>query len=96
MSRKTAAAVTALLVGVTEHGTGRQALIDGYRVAGKTGTAQKVDPGTGRYSPRDRMSSFIGFAPAENPALVVLVVLLLFDLRPAQAFRFGANTMLAG
>lgn len=74
MSRRTARTVTDLLVGVTEHGTGKQALIDGYRVAGKTGTAQKVDAATGRYHPRDRMSSFVGFVPADDPALVILVV----------------------
>ncbi|MBX3026512.1 PASTA domain-containing protein [bacterium] len=75
MSRRTAQVVTDLLVGVTERGTGKQARIDGFRVAGKTGTAQKVDPGTGRYHPRDRMSSFVGFVPAENPALVILAVI---------------------
>ena len=75
MSRKTAKTVTDMLVGVTEHGTGKQALMEGFRVAGKTGTAQKVDPVTGRYSARDRMSSFIGFVPADNPALVILVVI---------------------
>ena len=75
MSHHTAETVTQLLVGVTEHGTGKQALIDGFRVAGKTGTAQKVDPATGRYSARDRMSSFIGFVPAENPAMVIIAVL---------------------
>jgi len=75
MSRRTAEAVTRLLVGVTEHGTGKQAVIDGFQVAGKTGTAQKVDPGTGRYSARDRMSSFIGFVPADKPALVVIAVI---------------------
>ena len=75
MSRHTAAAVTEMLVGVTEHGTGKQARLAGFRVAGKTGTAQKVDPGTGRYHPRDRMSSFIGFVPADDPALVISVVI---------------------
>lgn len=75
MSRRTAETVTRLLVGVTEHGTGKQARIEGFRVAGKTGTAQKVDPATGRYSARDRMSSFIGFAPADDPAIVVIAVL---------------------
>ena len=58
--------------GVTENGTGKQARIDGFTVAGKTGTAQKVDPHTGRYCARDRMSSFVGFVPAEKPALVVI------------------------
>ncbi|MEO8605839.1 MAG: penicillin-binding transpeptidase domain-containing protein, partial [bacterium] len=75
LSRKTAATVTQLLVRVTESGTGKQAQIEGFTVAGKTGTAQKVDPHTGRYDPKDRMSSFIGFVPAEDPAIVVLVVI---------------------
>jgi cell division protein FtsI (penicillin-binding protein 3) len=75
LSPQTAATVTGLLVGVTETGTGKQARIDGFAVAGKTGTAQKVDPHTGRYSARDRMSSFIGYVPAEDPALVILVVI---------------------
>lgn len=75
LSPETAAQVTEMLVRVTEAGTGKQARIDGFRVAGKTGTAQKVDPGSGRYHPRDRMSSFVGFAPADDPALVVLVVI---------------------
>jgi len=47
----------------------------GHTVAGKTGTAQKVDRKTGRYSARDRMSSFIGFAPADAPRFVMLVVI---------------------
>jgi cell division protein FtsI (penicillin-binding protein 3) len=75
VSEQTAATVTDLLVGVTEHGTGKQARVEGFRVAGKTGTAQKVDGRTGRYSVRDRMSSFIGYVPAEDPALVILVVI---------------------
>jgi cell division protein FtsI (penicillin-binding protein 3) len=75
VSPQTAAAVTGLLVGVTERGTGKQARVDGFAVAGKTGTAQKVEPRTGRYSPRDRMSSFVGYAPAEDPVLVILVVI---------------------
>jgi len=74
-TRETAATVTDLLVRVTETGTGKQARIEGFTVAGKTGTAQKVDPRTGRYSARDRMSSFVGYVPAEDPALVVLVVI---------------------
>jgi len=44
-------------------------------VAGKTGTAQKVDPKSGRYSARDRMSSFIGYLPADAPRLIILVVI---------------------
>lgn len=75
LSPQTAATVTGLLVGVTENGTGKQARIDGFTVAGKTGTAQKVEPHSGRYSARDRMSSFVGYVPAEDPALVILVVI---------------------
>jgi cell division protein FtsI (penicillin-binding protein 3) len=75
ISPQTAALVTGLLVGVTENGTGKQARVDGFTVAGKTGTAQKVEVRTGRYHPRDRMSSFIGYVPAEDPAIVMLVVI---------------------
>ncbi len=75
ISPAVAHAVTELLVGVTETGTGKQARISGFRVAGKTGTAQKVDPKSGHYSARDRMSSFVGYVPAEDPALVILVVI---------------------
>jgi cell division protein FtsI (penicillin-binding protein 3) len=72
---ETARVVTGLLRSVVEGGTGTQARIDGIPVAGKTGTAQKVDGKTGRYSARDRMSSFIGFVPADAPRFVILVVI---------------------
>jgi len=75
ISPETARVVTGLLRGVVEGGTGTQARIDGIPVAGKTGTAQKVDGKTGRYSARDRMSSFIGFLPADAPRFVILVVI---------------------
>jgi cell division protein FtsI (penicillin-binding protein 3) len=75
ISARTAATVTELLRGVVEDGTGTRAGIEGVPVAGKTGTAQKVDPKTGRYSARDRMSSFVGFFPADAPRLVMLVVI---------------------
>jgi cell division protein FtsI (penicillin-binding protein 3) len=60
---------------VEEDGTGTSARIKGFRVGGKTGTAQKVEIGTGRYSPTKRTSSFIGFLPLEDPQLLILVVL---------------------
>jgi cell division protein FtsI/penicillin-binding protein 2 len=56
-------------------GTGRWAQLDGYTAGGKTGTAQKVDPGTHAYSKRDYVASFVGFAPINEPAMVCLVVI---------------------
>ena len=75
ISAATAATVTRMLRGVVDAGTGTQAKIDGIPVAGKTGTAQKVDGKTGRYSARARMSSFVGFFPADAPRFAVLVVI---------------------
>lgn len=59
---------------VSKGGTGVRAAVPGYRIAGKTGTAQKVDPVTKRYSMQESVSSFVGFAPAEDPRIVVLVM----------------------
>ncbi len=74
ISESTARLVRNMMVGVTEAGgTGTRGAVAGYGVAGKTGTAQKVDPVTGGYSVDKRVASFIGMLPAENPALVVLV-----------------------
>jgi cell division protein FtsI (penicillin-binding protein 3) len=58
---------------VQADGTGRRARIEGFHVGGKTGTAQKVEPGTGRYSPDKRVASFIGFLPLQDPELIILV-----------------------
>ncbi|MFI9805220.1 peptidoglycan D,D-transpeptidase FtsI family protein [Streptomyces sp. NPDC052301] len=71
VSAKTAKAVAQMLESVVddEQGTGIKARIPGYRVAGKTGTANRVDPATGRY--RGYTSSFAGFAPADNPRITV-------------------------
>ena len=75
ISRIVASQVTELMVGVTEgEGTGTEATIAGYRVAGKTSTAQKADPRTGRYSDDKFVASFVGFVPANNPAILVAVV----------------------
>lgn len=86
MKPETAADVIALLRGVVEGegGTGHRARIPGVAVAGKTGTAQKVDPLTGRYSRSARVASFAGIVPADAPRFVILVV---FD-EPAKA-RYG-------
>lgn len=75
ISRETAEVMTEILAGVVEGGTGTRARLQGIRVAGKTGTAQKVEVGTGRYSPRDRIASFVGYFPAEEPRYVILVVI---------------------
>ena len=65
-----------MMVRVTDSdGTASRARIAGFEVGGKTGTAQKVDPVTGTYSVDKRVSSFIGFAPADEPKMVILVVL---------------------
>ncbi len=62
-----------ILTAVVEKGTGKAAALRGYRVAGKTGTAQKAVPGG--YSKTDFIASFVGFAPALRPELTALVIL---------------------
>jgi cell division protein FtsI (penicillin-binding protein 3) len=75
ISPETAATMARMMEGVTtEGGTGMNAAVEGYRVAGKTGTAQKVDPVTRGYSADKRTASFVGFVPADNPRLTILVV----------------------
>lgn len=75
VSERVAHSVVSMLEGVVEkEGTGSRAHMEDYRVAGKTGTAQKPDPLAGGYSER-RIASFVGMVPAENPQLVVLVVI---------------------
>jgi cell division protein FtsI (penicillin-binding protein 3) len=75
VSKKTAAAVTLMMEAVMgEGGTGQRAAVEGYRVAGKTGTAQRVNPSCGCYEGYN--SSFMGFAPADDPRYVVVVSLL--------------------
>ncbi len=76
MSERTAAVLTRLLEGVVAPGgTGAVAAIEGVRAAGKTGTAQQVDPETGRYSLDRETASFVGFVPSTQPAVVIAVVL---------------------
>ncbi|MBX3220458.1 MAG: transpeptidase family protein [Labilithrix sp.] len=68
--------VTEMLTAVVEDGgTGVEAAMSGFRVAGKTATAQKVDPATGKYSEDKYTASFVGFVPADKPRLVIAVVL---------------------
>jgi cell division protein FtsI (penicillin-binding protein 3) len=75
ISPETARAVTTILEGVVTDGTGGKAAIAGFRVAGKTGTAQKIDSRTGRYSASQFVSSFVGYVPANNPRLAMIVVI---------------------
>jgi cell division protein FtsI/penicillin-binding protein 2 len=70
---ETAATLRQLMEGVVLHGTGPAAHLDGWTSAGKTGTGQKIDPSTGRYSPTQYFASFTGFAPINNPAVTILV-----------------------
>ena len=75
VSAHTAETTTALLVNVVKNGTGKRAFMSDFKVAGKTGTAQKVDPHTGKYSKTQLIGSFMGFVPAENPRLAMIVVI---------------------
>src|SRR5437870_6834891 len=75
VSPETARTLTRLMTQVEAAGTGHNAAIAGYEVAGKTGTAQKLDPVSRRYSRNPGVLSFVGFAPAEAPRLVMLVML---------------------
>ncbi len=70
---ETAAMMRHLMEGVILNGTGKKARLDGWTAAGKTGTAQKTDPDTGRYSRSNVIASFTGFAPINNPAVTILV-----------------------
>ncbi|WP_168120684.1 stage V sporulation protein D [Paenibacillus sp. HB172176] len=82
ISDDTSKEVREALESVVAQGTGRNAFIDGYRVGGKTGTAQKVI--NGRYSPNEHIVSFVGFAPADDPKIVVYVA-----VDNPQGIQFG-------
>ncbi len=73
LSPESAARVKKILIGVTENGTGKMARIPDFTSAGKTGTAQKIEP-NGAYSHSKFVASFIGFAPAEDPQIAVVVI----------------------
>jgi cell division protein FtsI/penicillin-binding protein 2 len=73
VSKKTAKTLTELLVGVVDRGTGKDAAIPDIKIAGKTGTSQKMVDG--QYSKSKYTSSFIGYFPAENPQIVVAVIM---------------------
>ncbi len=75
VSDATAKELRHMLEGVTLSGTAKRAQLDGYTAAGKTGTAQKIDPQTRAYSKTKFIGSFVGFAPVENPSVVIIVVI---------------------
>jgi cell division protein FtsI (penicillin-binding protein 3) len=75
LSTLTAAVMRQMMQGVVLHGTGRKAALEGYSAAGKTGTAQKFDAVTHAYSHSKYVASFAGFAPINNPAITVIVVI---------------------
>ncbi|MFO7986709.1 MAG: penicillin-binding protein [Desulfatiglandaceae bacterium] len=76
ISLRTAKTAASILTGVVgEEGTAPKAAINGFSVAGKTGTAQKVDPETKGYSKQKYVATFVGFTPADDPELVILVVI---------------------
>ena len=71
----TAAQMRSIMEGIVTEGTGKSAALNGYSSAGKTGTAEKVDPATHTYSHTKLVASFAGFAPVNNPAISVAVVI---------------------
>jgi membrane peptidoglycan carboxypeptidase len=73
ISADTAATLTTIMEQVVSDGTAKRANIEGYTVAGKTGTAQKLIDG--QYSHSDHYASFVGFAPSRNPVLAMVVVI---------------------
>ncbi len=87
ISTLTAAEMRAMMEGVVLHGTGIPAQLNGYSAAGKTGTAQKIDPRTHTYSKTKYVASFAGFAPVNDPAITLVVVM---D-SPAYQFHYGTQ-----
>jgi cell division protein FtsI (penicillin-binding protein 3) len=75
ISPETARTLTGIMTKVVSEGTAHNAAIVGFEVAGKTGTAQKMDPATRRYSRAPGVLSFVGFVPAEDPRLAMIVLL---------------------
>jgi len=83
----TAAQMRKMMEGVVLHGTGIPAQLNGYSAAGKTGTAEKIDPRTHTYSKTKYVASFVGFAPVNDPAITIVIVM---D-SPAYQFHYGTD-----
>jgi cell division protein FtsI (penicillin-binding protein 3) len=75
ISTLTAAQMRKMMEGVVLYGTGKEAQLNGYSSGGKTGTAQKIDPATHKYSKTMHIASFAGIAPVNNPVIAVAVVM---------------------
>jgi stage V sporulation protein D (sporulation-specific penicillin-binding protein) len=75
LSARTTELLRTMLTAVVDSGTAKAARVPGLAIAGKTGTAQKYDAAFGTYAPGKYLSSFVGFAPADNPTLVGVVVI---------------------
>lgn len=75
VSEATARTLASILKGVVTEGTGKAAAVEGFEVAGKTGTSQKIDRATGRYSRHKVVASFVGFVPVEQPRLAIIVAI---------------------
>ncbi len=87
LSEKTADSMIKILEQVVHEGTGQAALINGFTVAGKTGTSQKIDPELKRYSSDKHIASFVGYVPVEKPAISMIIVL---D-EPQKADHYGGQ-----
>lgn len=87
ISEMTAAQMRQMMEGVVLFGTGKSAQLNGFSAAGKTGTAQKIDPKTHTYSKTKYVASFAGFTPVNNPAVTIVVVM---D-SPTKGSHYGAE-----
>ncbi|MED5580295.1 MAG: penicillin-binding protein 2 [Nitrospinota bacterium] len=88
ISRKTAKVLTAIMGEVVSRGTGKNAQLKGYKVGGKTGTAQKKKSGEKKYSDLDYVMSFVGFAPLNNPKIALIII---FDEGTLKGGSWGST-----
>jgi len=87
ISKSTYATVKDILISVVDSGTGKNAGVPGYLIAGKTGTSKKIDPRTGKYITDKNVASFCGFFPADKPQYTILVI-----LDNPKLFHYGGET----
>ncbi len=87
ISSRTYNTIKDILVNVVDSGTGKNAGVPGYLVAGKTGTSKKIDPRTGEYITNKNVASFCGFFPADKPQYTILVI-----LDNPKLFHYGGET----